>query len=98
MKIRHGDVLIELIKEIPSEAKLLKDRKELAFGEVTGHAHRIDVGDLFENKDGQLYLKVDRLAHLSHEEHKTITINPGVYKVTIKRQYLADGGWERVAD
>jgi len=97
MKIRHGDVLIEMVDKIP-EAKLLEGRKELAFGEVTGHAHRVDVGELFETKDGQLYLKVEKLAQLSHEEHKTITLNPGCYKVTIKRQYTAEGGWERVAD
>jgi len=97
MKIRHGDVLIETVESIP-ESKLLKGRKELAFGEVTGHAHRVDVGELFETKDGQLYLRVDKLAKLSHEEHKTITLDPGCYKVTIKRQYLPDGGWERVAD
>ena len=97
MKIRHGDVLLETIEKIP-ESKLLKGRKELAYGEVTGHAHRIDIGDLFETKNGELYLKVDKFAHLSHEEHKTITLNPGCYKVTIKRQYSPDGGWERVSD
>ena len=97
MKIRHGDVVIEKVEAIP-ESKLLEGRKELAFGEVTGHAHRVDVGELFETKEGQLYLKVDRLAHLTHEEHKTVTLNPGCYKVTIKRQYNADGRWEKVSD
>lgn len=96
MKLRHGDVIIEKVDSIP-EATLLKGRKELAFGEVTGHAHRVDVGELFETKDGQLYLKVEKLARLSHEEHKTLTLNPGCYKVTIKRQYTPEG-WERVAD
>ena len=97
MKLRQGDVVIEKVDAIP-EAKWLEGRKELAFGEVTGHAHRVDVGDLFETKEGQLYLKVDKLAKLSHEEHKTLTLNPGCYKVTIKRQYSPDGGWEKVAD
>lgn len=97
MKIRHGDVLIETVDIIP-ESKLLKGRKELAFGEVTGHAHRVDVGELFETKEGQLYLRVKKLAKLSHEEHKTVPLNPGCYKLTIKRQYSPDGAWERVAD
>ena len=94
--MRHGDVVIETVDSIP-EAKLLNGRKELAFGEVTGHAHRVDVGELFETKDGQLYLKVEKLAKLSHEEHKTLTLNPGCYKVTIKRQYIPEG-WQNVAD
>lgn len=97
MKIRHGDVICERVEEMPKGVKKL-DRKELAFGEVTGHAHRVDVGDLFETKDGQLYLKVEKLSNLSHEEHKTIALKPGTYKVTIKRQYSPDGGWQKVAD
>ena len=72
-------------------------RKELAFGEVTGHAHRIDLGELFETKDGKLYLKVKELDTLSHEEHTTKSIDSGVYLVGIKRQYIPDG-WESVRD
>lgn len=94
--LRHGDVVLVKIPEIPSEAKLIKDRKELAYGKVTGHAHRLDVGELFETKDGKLYCKVGK-AKLSHEEHKTLTLKPGDYEVIIKRQYTPEG-WERVAD
>lgn len=98
MNIRHGDVIIERVDAVPKDAKLLKGRAELAYGEVTGHAHRVDIGELFETKDGQLYLRTDKLANLTHEEHRTITLEPGVYKVTIKRQYNAEGRWERVSD
>jgi len=96
MQIRHGDVLITKVDTMPDSVIQLK-RKELAYGEVTGHAHRIDVGDLFETKDGQLYLKVSELTRVSHEEHKTITLHPGIYHVTQKRQYTPDG-WEKVRD
>lgn len=95
--IRHGDVQLVKVKEIPKDVKLLKNRKELAFGEVTGHAHRIDVGDLFEAKDGGLFLKVERLATLTHEEHKAVKIKPGCYRIAIKRQYTPTG-WEAVRD
>lgn len=96
MQIRHGDVQLIKVDRIP-EAKSLGKRKELAYGEVTGHAHRIDVGELFEAKNGELYLKVEKLAKLSHEEHKTVTLEPGCYRVGIKRQYSPDG-WETVRD
>ena len=96
--LRHGDVVLVKITEIPKEAGSLGNRKELAYGEVTGHAHRVDVGELFETKDGQLYLKVDQLSKLTHEEHKAIVLDPGVYKVTIKRQYEPENGWENVRD
>ena len=95
--IRHGDVQVFKVEEIPAEAKLLDGRKELAYGEVTGHAHRVDLGELFETKNGDLYLKVDRLANLTHEEHKTITLEPGNYRVCVKRQYTPDG-WDNVRD
>lgn len=96
MMIRHGDVQIIKTDSIPKDAKKLA-RKELAYGEVTGHAHRTDVGELFETKNGQLFLKVSKLAKVSHEEHKTVTLKPGNYRVSIKRQYTPRG-WENVAD
>ena len=94
---RHGDVQLIKVNEIPGDAKLIEGRKELAYGEVTGHAHRVDVGDLFETKNGELYLRVDRLANLTHEEHRTIPLEPGFYQVCVKRQYTPDG-WESVRD
>src|SRR3990167_5906793 len=97
MMLRHGDVILSKIEAIPDDAVSLGKRKELAYGEVTGHAHRIDVGELFETRDGKLYLKVKEFGNLSHEEHATKTIDPGVYFVGIKRQYTP-GGWESVRD
>lgn len=88
------------VDELPKDAMKLK-RKELAWGEVTGHAHRLgDVGELFETKNGELYLSVPALkkATVSHEEHKTITLEPGCYRVGIKRQYNPEGSWEKVVD
>lgn len=96
-QIRHGDVQLIRVKGIPTEVKKL-ERKELAYGEATGHAHRIDVGELFETKNGELYLRVSELTNLTHEEHKKIEIVKGCYRVIIKRQYNAENGWERVID
>lgn len=95
--VRHGDVQIIPVNEIPKEAKKL-DRKELAYGEVTGHAHRINIGEIFETKNGELYLSVEKLSKVSHEEHKTVEIPKGKYRIIIKRQYNAENGWERVID
>lgn len=96
---RHGDVQLIRVAEIPAGAQLCKDRKVLADGEVTGHAHRVDLGELFRTEDGKLYLRVEKLtkAKLTHEEHKTITLDPGCYLVGQKRQYTPDG-WETVHD
>jgi len=96
---RHGDVQLLRVDVIPSDAISCGERKELAYGEVTGHAHRIDIGELFQTKNGELYLKVDNLAKLSHEEHQTQVIEPGCYRVGIKRQYSPENGtWSNVRD
>lgn len=95
---RHGDVQLTRIDAMPQEVVSLGARKEIAYGEVTGHAHRIDVGEMFQTKNGELYLKVDKLAKLSHEEHTAQTIEPGVYRIGIKRQYNPEGGWSNVRD
>ena len=95
---RHGDVVVTPVDAIPAEAKKL-NRKELAYGEVSGHAHRVDVGELFETKDGKLYLRVDHMSNLTHEEHRRINLPPGCYRVTQKRQYSPENGtWEAVRD
>lgn len=95
--IRHGDVIIIPCDGIPADAVRLQ-RNELAYGEVTGHAHRIDVGELFETKDGKLYLKVDKMTKVSHEEHKPLTLTAGVYFVGLSRQYDEKEGWIPVRD
>jgi hypothetical protein len=61
----------------------------LAYGEVTGHSHRIEdpaTAEVFE-LNGQLYLKVSDPARLIHEEHKPITLPPGAYRVWMQREY-----------
>ena len=95
---RHGDVQLIKVTALPKDAVSLGDRKALAYGEVTGHAHRIDVGEMFQTKDGALYLKVDALASLTHEEHKTKPVKPGIYRIQIKRQYNPETGWSNVQD
>lgn len=75
----------------------------LAYGEVTGHAHEVVVAptlesataaeallppaQLFEEPDGTRYLFVDRPCLLTHQEHGTIALSPGCYKVTRQREY-----------
>jgi hypothetical protein len=94
MIYRQGDVLLRKSRKSLADAKpVARDRGRivLAYGEVTGHAHAIDdaLAELFEEKDGQLYLRVDAGAgvDLVHEEHETITVPPGIYRVTRQREY-----------
>lgn len=89
---RHGDVLIERCKRIPKDAKRLP-QCILAKGELTGHAHRVEesgTAELFE-ATGERFLKVTApTATIIHQEHAPITLDRGVYRVWIQREYAPD--------
>lgn len=92
---RQGDVMLELVSSIPKNAKpVARDRGRvvLAYGEVTGHAHAIteEGVSLVEVDAGILYLDVQMEAFLRHEEHGTIALSPGKYKVVRQREYTPE--------
>jgi|TARA_R100001594_G_scaffold96490_2_gene130733 hypothetical protein len=78
------------------------DKAILAFGEVTGHTHRIDMSELLSEAGVTLHMDYNGVAgkdvpksfqvhgtkvHLQHEEHDTITLPPGNYVVKIVREF-----------
>ena len=85
MYYQHGDVLIKRINAIPTGA-IKKSTNILAEGEVTGHAHRVTGGDVYE-KDGVLYLHLETETEVTHEEHHTQVIPAGDYQIGIVREY-----------
>jgi hypothetical protein len=86
---RHGDVLIALVKVIPPGATRLP-HCVLAEGELTGHCHRVEgpgVAELFESGTDRFLQVVAESARLIHEEHQTITLPRGAYRVWQQREY-----------
>lgn len=87
---QHGDILI---KPLPSGEGVPKGRQRagqvLARGEATGHAHvaRGDGAVVIEGEDDQLYLDAPKGATITHEEHKTISIPAGQYRIERVREY-----------
>ena len=84
-QVRQGDVLIHP-ESIPDGARKqrLGKRLVLAEGEATGHAHAIaKPKETLEARthEGQLYLKVMSPTEVVHEEHGTVTLEPGEYVV-----------------
>ena len=72
-QIRHGDVLLIPVgeREVPKGAQK-RSEAILAYGEVTGHAHRLrarGVTILQWEEKGQQYIKVTTPGSLTHEEH-----------------------------
>jgi hypothetical protein len=93
--VRQGDILLVPITEIPSTATPASARHRrliLAEGEVTGHHHSIvereGVALLEIPSQRELFLLVkEGDALLEHQEHATITVKPGAYRVVRQREY-----------
>lgn len=86
---RHGDVIIQSVDTLPEGAKK-RGNVTLAHGEITGHSHRIaepKAAATYEH-ESNLYLEIKtETAKLIHEEHATIELPQGVYRVWQQREY-----------
>lgn len=92
--IRQGDVLIFRVEKLPEEKFSAIDRDNgdvvLAYGEVTGHAHRIKAPitaiEYLRAENGDRYLKVNEECRLTHEEHSEAVLPAGFYVVDQQRE------------
>ena len=105
LQFRQGDVLLVAVEAIPDDAKRQPrhGRLVLAEGEATGHVHAIAEPDAREFRVGdERYVLIRSAAQLIHEEHATIDLPPGAYRVVIQREYvpapLPQNAWRRVVD
>lgn len=104
---RQGDVLVIQTSESAIPTDVQKVEREgslviLAHGEVTGHSHHIAEADveLFRSTSEAIdsWLRVGSGgANLKHQEHSTITLPPGTYKVKRQVEYTPEA-IVRVAD
>lgn len=87
--VQQGDVLIRKLSAMPQgEAKSIgRKRLVLAHGE-SGHSHVIedDEAELIQIGERML-LKLTKPATVVHEEHKPITLSPGIWEVGRVREF-----------
>lgn len=91
--IVQGDVFLVPCDKIPAGAKKVKKSARgyvLAEGEATGHAHCITGSgiEMYES-EGILYLKTNKQVQVKHEEHKPVTVAPGIWEVGRVKEYDA---------
>ena len=96
MMYRHGDLLITKINAIPEDTVQISD-KIIAEGEISGHKHEIfgsaqvNIRPSFIgrqiNENSEVWFNAFDEIKLKHEEHKTLEIPKGVYKVTKEQQF-----------
>lgn len=92
--IRHGDVCLREVQELPKNAQLkVKTNKHIvAWGEFTGHNHLLATKEKTKDLeiydvDGVAYLVVNRVATITHQEHKMLEVPKATYQVVIEREY-----------
>jgi hypothetical protein len=89
----HGDVIVTF-QDAPEGFDSWPKVKDacLAYGEATGHAHKIfgdkSAFDLRENpKTKERHLRVVSPVMLKHQEHCPVEIPPGEYRIGIQKEY-----------
>lgn len=99
MMIRQGDVMLVPVSERPDNVTAAApdgNRVVLAYGEVSGHAHALvkDLAIEWITPDATArYLQVTApAAPLTHEEHDTIIVPSGWYKIVRQRQAQPGSG------
>lgn len=102
---RHGDLGITPITTIPAGELETVSEKILAFGEATGHHHTLSANpgtiiEVLKGFDEIAYFRVTGgLATLTHQEHNTLSIEPGTYEIHREREYsYFDEALARVLD
>lgn len=90
---RHGDLSFHPLEALPSSLERVSAHQDfvLAKGETTGHAHRLVFKDgdveIFVDEEGDYILNVIRDTQVTHEEHKPITLSPGIYVQKSEHEY-----------
>ena len=99
LMFRQGDVALVRVDDIPADAQpcVIKGDVILAYGETTGHAHRLEQdtvkpfakGGVWEPSAERFIQALDG-ATLRHEEHGAIPIPAGKYRVIQQVQYTPE--------
>jgi len=107
---RQGDLLFERIDKIPGGVLPSKSNIILR-GEATGHAHRLENGQIFntftmrrvhEFGKNEIFIRAERNARIVHEEHGILELEAGFYMVIRQREFLTLDGqrpdWSFIKD
>ena len=94
MQARQGDIFFRIVSTPNIKGMKKHNSNILAYGEVTGHSHKIISPSMVEcesyvNEKGDIYLmSPDSELVVSHDEHSSITMPAGEWIcVTRQREY-----------
>ena len=86
---QQGDVLFFRVDSIPNKATLYKNGNRIivAEGEATGHSHKIVDQCEAYTLEQELFIKANKPVRVLHEEHNTIVLDVGTWRVAKVREY-----------
>ena len=93
---RQGDLLFVSQYQIPAAAVRRPDNV-IERGELTGHAHRLLDGAVYDHA-GRTYVEAGPTARVLHEEHETLELLEGFYRVIRQREYRGEEESTNVRD
>ena len=97
---RHGDIMVAEVNDLPADVVARQGPPVLAWGEVTGHSHRIadpSMATFYRLGDDGYFVVHAASTRLIHEEHGPITLARGTYRFWHQREYFP-GAVRRVVD
>lgn len=92
MLIQQGDVLFIMVDTMPEDMTQrpcsLPGLVIFAEGEASGHHHscRADDVTLYERMNGTLWCKVKKEVEVTHQEHDSVRLPAGEYRIGIVRE------------
>ena len=86
---QQGDCLFVKETKLPDgEQKVIAQSKIIVAHGEGGHSHVIDqIGSKMVKIDDLIYIILEQQATVVHEEHKPITLSPGVWEVGRVQEY-----------
>lgn len=93
MNIRHGEILLHKVSELP-KGKESQHKSFIVGHSETGHHHVLESDidfKVLESGDDSVWLEIFKPAKLVHrkqtDKHKTLPVTPGKYHVIYKTEY-----------
>ncbi|MDE2105074.1 MAG: hypothetical protein KGL39_47990 [Patescibacteria group bacterium] len=83
LNFQQGDVIGRKVESLPAGEQKIIGRKRLvlAHGE-SGHSHVIEDDEAVMVQVGEaVYLQLEKTATVKHEEHKPVTLSPGLWEI-----------------
>jgi len=88
--LHQGDITFIKVADVDIESEKHDGSFIVGFGEATGHHHRVTVQnpqdmEIVKVADGFI-LRVKSKATITHEEHKSLILSPGTYRIGHERE------------